>query len=140
MLGSDPLEVAGALPGGDGALELLLLDPRELQVVLHHVVAERLVQELGALGALDRLGERARHLRHFGVAVEVALEHGGRLELALDAVEPRRDERRERGVRVRVAARYAALAAQRLALPDDAEAGGAVVERPADRGRREGAL
>ncbi len=58
----------------------------------------------------------------------------------LDAVEPARDERRDREVLVDVATGHAVLHAQAASVADDAQSAGAVVESPRHGGRCEAAL
>src|SRR5689334_12396261 len=120
--GSDPLEVPLELPGGDDLVLRLELEPRRVEAVLVHRVAERLAREAALLQLGDRLAERAGDLRERRVLVRVAAVERRRLELPLDAVETRRDRRREGEVRVRVRARDAVLDPERIAAPADAEA------------------
>src|SRR5205807_8749835 len=63
-------------------------------------------------------------------------ERRRQLEPLLDAVEPRRDQRRERQVRVDVTARNPGLDPRRGPVADDAETAGAVVVAPGQRRRR----
>src|SRR5438067_507311 len=133
------LEVAPPLPVRHGRVEFPLLGAEEVEIVIDHLLAERLPRP-GALGErADRLAQRVRHLRQLRRRVDVAVERGRRLDVVLDAVESRGERRGEGEIDVRVRARRAALDAQRRSVADDAEAGGAVVVRPGDAGRREGA-
>ena len=139
--GSDPLEVARALPGRDGVLELALLDAREEQVVLEHVVAERLAHPRRTTPP-----PRSRRRACAGSAARPSRRRGSPTASAA----ARACARCRRGPAaisaanatygIRVGAGNAALAAQRRVVADDPEAGGAVVGRPGDRGRRERAL
>src|SRR5437016_10948891 len=134
---SDPLEVAHQLPVGDRLVEGLLLEPRGVQVVLDDALAEGRARDLRALELLDRLAQRLGHLGERRVLVRVALVELGRLEPARDTVEPRRNRRGEREIRVRVRARDPVLDAQPLTGAAEPEATRAVVPAGDDARRRE---
>ena len=78
------------------------------------------------------VGERLR----LGLLVGVALQLRARVDLVLDSVEPRSEQRGVAQVGVHIGARDAALGAARLAVADDAEPAGAIVATPRDRRRR----
>src|SRR5687768_1096823 len=103
------LQVALALPGMDDRVVQPLLDPRRVEVVVHHVLPEDLHRGLRGLELVDRLVQRTGHARHTRRDVAIALELGLQLELVLDAVQPRSDHRRIREVGVHVAAGEAVL-------------------------------
>src|SRR5213595_3525573 len=92
---SDPLEVPLQLPARDHLVEGLELEPRRVQVVLVDFLAEGFASHLALLERRHRLAQRARHLRQAAVLVRVAVVEGRRLELLVDAMEPRRDGRGE---------------------------------------------
>src|SRR5258706_10572586 len=104
MAGSDALEVARPLPRSHCGVELALLDAREVEIVLDHVVAERVAQKRRALGGADRLAQGARHLRQTNGCIEVPDEHRRWRELALAAVEAPRGHSPGSGIRVSVGA------------------------------------
>src|SRR4051794_26646351 len=118
-----------ALPVGDDGVEELLLDARVVQVVVDDLVTERSPCHATLLQRGGRLAQRRREAFRVRL-VSVPLDRGRQLEPALDPVEARRDQRGDREVRVDVAAGNPRLDARALAVPDDAEAGGAVVVRP----------
>src|SRR5260370_93664 len=91
----DAIEVAHQLPVGHGLVERLLLEPRGVEVVLDDALAERRARRPRALELGDRLTERLGHLRERRVLVGLALVELRRLELGCDAVDPRRDPRRD---------------------------------------------
>src|SRR5260370_29737221 len=116
-------------------VEQPLLGARVVQVVVDHLVAEQRARERTALEPRDRVAQRMREALDIGF-VGVPHEGGAELELLLDAVETRGEQRREREVRIRVGTGNPRLRAQRLAVPDDAEAARAVVVAPGERRRR----
>src|SRR3954452_12583301 len=120
------LEQSLALVAGDDAVEELLLGARVVEVVVDDVVAERRPRDLALLERGDRLAQRRREALRVG-HVGVPLERRRRIEHLLDPVQARREQRREREVRVDVAAGNACLDAQRRPAADDPEAAGAVV-------------
>src|SRR5881397_3903268 len=133
----DPFEVTRELPVGHDLVERLLLQPRGVQVVVDHAVAERRARDLRALELGDRLAERLGHLRQGRVLVGVALVGPGRLQAARDAVQPGRDRRREGEIGIGVGAGDAVLHAERAALAAEPEPAGAVVPAGDDPRRRE---
>ena len=106
----------------------MLLRARVVQVVVDDLVAERLPRHRAVLERGDRLTQRVWETLRVRL-VGVAFEWRRQLELVLDPVEAG-DERREREVRVGVSARDPRFRPQRLAVPDDPEAAGAVVVAP----------
>ena len=134
--GSAALEHPAALVVGHDLVEEPLLRAPVVEVVLVHRLAERLLGERAALPQVDRLAHRGRERLRLAGLVGVALQLRAGIGLVLDPVEPRGEHRREGEVGVRVGARDAALDPRRLAVADDAEAAGAVVAAPRDRGRR----
>src|SRR5207302_2067664 len=80
------------------------------------------------------VAQRVREALDVGL-VRVALERGAELELLLDSVQPRAEQRGEREIRIRVSPGNARLRTQRRAVPDDAEAARAVVVAPRKRRR-----
>src|SRR5579862_490332 len=132
---SATLEQPLALPGRDDAVEQPLLGPAVVQVVLDDGVAEGLTCDVPRLERRDRLAKRRREPLRIRL-VRVALERRRQLEGLLDAVQPGGDQRREREIRVDVAAGYPRLDTLAAAAADDAEAARAVVPTPRERGRR----
>src|SRR3954464_14498196 len=135
---SATLEQPLALVAGDDLVEQPLLRARVVEVVVDDVVAERAPRERSLLERRDRLAQRRREPLRVRL-VGVALERRRRLEPLLDPVDPGGEQRREREVRVDVAARDARLDAQRRAVAHDAEAARPVVLPPRERRRRPGA-
>src|SRR5207247_6097803 len=133
--GSSPFEEAGALVLRDDPVELRLLGPRVVEVVVDHVLAQRVARHLALLERADRLAERVREALHVGL-VRVAREGRRELELVLDSVQPGREQRGECQVWGHVRAGYPGLGAQVLAVTHDAETACAVVMSPRQRRRR----
>src|SRR5262245_38046586 len=129
------LEHPLALVAGDDLVEEPLLRARVVQVVVDDLVAERGARHRSRLERGRRLAQARREARDVGL-VRVALERRLELEALLDAVQARGEQRGEREVRVRVGAGDASLRAQRVAVPDDAEAARAVVVAPRECRRR----
>src|SRR5213080_3969530 len=129
------LEEPLPLVGRHHLVEQRLLGPRVVQVVVDHVLAERLARHLAVLEAPDRVPQRVREALHVRL-VSVALELGGQGQVLLDAAQSRRQQGGEAQVGVDVRARDARLRAQVLAVADDAEAARAVVVAPRERRRR----
>src|SRR5438105_8492897 len=119
----------------DDLVEQTLLRTRVVEVVVDDVVAERRAGHRSLLERVGRLTERRGKALRVRL-VRVALERRRQLEPLLDAVEPRRDQRRERQVRVDVTARNPGLDPRRGPVADDAETAGAVVVAPGQRRRR----
>src|SRR6185312_12248537 len=119
VTGSGPLEIALALPVGDVPIEEPLLGPRVVEVVVDDLVAEGRPGDAALLQRRDRLPQRRREA-----------------QLVLDPVDAGGDHRREREVRVDVAAGNPRLDPKPLSMPDDAKAAGAVVVAPGERRRR----
>ena len=71
---SRALEEARDLPGRHGLVELALLGAREVEVVLEDLLAEGGTQHLAGLGRLDRLAQRARHLRDIASRIGLSLD------------------------------------------------------------------
>src|SRR6185503_3737321 len=135
VMPSDPLEVPLPFPVRDEAVEEPLLGSRVVEVVVDDLVAERGARHGPRLERGDRVAQGRGEPLRVGL-VCVALERRRRLELLLEPVEARRDQRREREVRVDVAARNPCLDPASLAVPDNAEAARAVVVPPGERRRR----
>src|SRR5712691_3038528 len=135
----DALEMADELPVGHRLVEGLLLEPPMLKVMLDHLVAERLARHPRAPELVERLPERLGDLRQRRVFVGIALVDLGRLELLLDAVQPRRDGGGEGQVRIGVGTGDAVLDAKARVLAAEPEAAGPVVPAAGDSRRREGA-
>src|SRR5579864_5672352 len=87
----------------DRLVEEPLLRPRVVQVMLDDLVAEQRARDRPALEPLDRVAQRVREALDIGL-IRVPLERRSELEALLDAVEPRREQRGEREIRVRVGA------------------------------------
>src|SRR6266404_2356834 len=119
--GSDPLEVAGALNIGDARVQLALLGASEVEQVIGHGVAERPADERALLERARGLGQRAGHLGEVRRGIGVARECRPGLDLVLEAVEPRGQERRVDEIGVGVRARDPALHPQRVARAHGAE-------------------
>src|SRR5262249_2846713 len=99
------------------------------------LVPEQLAGDVAALQPRDRLAQRVREA--LGVRlVRVALERRRERELVLDAVQAGGDQRGEGEGGGGVAAGDGRFRAQRARVADDAEAAGAVVVAPGERGRR----
>src|SRR5438105_12329409 len=84
---SSHLEIPSPLPVRHRGIELPLFGAEEVQVVLDHVVAERLTGERARLEGGDRFVERVRDVRQLAGLVDVAFERGWWLGLLLDPVE-----------------------------------------------------
>src|SRR5947209_8068019 len=115
------LEHPLALVARHDLIEQLLLRPRVVEVVVDDLVAEQPACSCSLLELDDRIAQRMRESLRVGF-VRIPLERRFELELLLDAVEPRREQRRKREIRVRVGAGDARLGSQRRAVADDAEA------------------
>jgi hypothetical protein len=85
---SGSLEISSPFPAGHHLVELPLLGAQEVEVVLEHVLAERLLRHVAPLQLGDRLPQRAGDLRQLGGGVEVSLKDLRRLAPVADAVEP----------------------------------------------------
>src|SRR6188472_3911514 len=116
------LEHAGALVVGDDLVEQPLFGLAVVQVVEPDVVAEGPLDEIAVLPVRHRFAQRRWERLRLAGLVRVADQLGSRVELVLDAIEPRREHRGEPQVRVHVGAGDPALDAARLAVADDAEA------------------
>src|SRR5687768_16526951 len=103
-----------------------------MAVVLDDVLAERLLRERARGEAVGGLRQGIRHALDVARGIDVALEAGRRLDPVADAVQARGERRGEAEVGIAVGPRDAAFDALRLALADDAEAGGAVVVAPGE--------
>src|SRR5712692_4720062 len=135
----DPLEMADELPVGHRLVEGLLLEPPMLEVMLDHLVAEGLARHPRAPELVERLPERLGDLRQRRVFVGIALVDLRRLELLLDAVQPRRDGGGKGQVRIGVSTGDTVLDAEARVLAAEPEAAGPVVPAAGDSRRREGA-
>src|SRR3990172_175287 len=135
----DPFKISDELPVGHDPVEGLLLEPRGVQVVLHHRGAEGLPRGLGALQLGDGLPERLRYLGEGGVRVGVALVETRRLELVLDPVETGGDGGGKRQVGIRVGPGDPVLHPEPAPLAAEAKAARAVVPARDDPRRRKGA-
>src|ERR1700704_521560 len=120
--------------GGHDLVEEPLLRTRVVQIVIDDLVAEQRPRNRPALESRDCLAQRAGKTLDVGL-VRVALERRPELELLLDAVQTRSNQRSEREIRIRIGTGNARLRAKRLAVPDDAVAAGAVVVAPGQRRR-----
>src|SRR6187551_3957008 len=129
---SDPLEVPLPFPVRDEAVKEPLLGARVVEVVVDDLVPERGARHRPRLERGDRVAQRRREPLRVGL-VCVALERRRRLEVLLDPVQARRDQRREGEVGVDVAAGNPGLDPPGLAVTDDAEAARAVVVAPGER-------
>src|SRR5262249_31775796 len=111
-----------------------------MEIVLDHVLAEHTAGPVALRESMNRLMERAGHVRQILRRVHVAFECRRRLDAMLDSVESRGDRRGEREIRIRIRAGRAAFDAQRLSVSNDPKSGGAVVDAPrhASRGERSG--
>jgi hypothetical protein len=107
--------------------------------VVDDLLPERLAGDVAGGEQVARLLQRARHVRLVR-GVRVALERRLQLQLVVDPVQPGRDHRCDREVRVDVAAGEAALHPKGVPVPDHAHRARPVVTAPGDRGRRERAL
>src|SRR5260221_1905295 len=103
-----------ALVARHGLVEETLLGTRVVQVVVDDLVAEQRACNRAALEPRDRVAQRAREPLDVGL-VRVPNERRPELELLLDAVEARGEQRREREIGIRVGAWDARLRTQRLA-------------------------
>src|SRR5439155_17944932 len=119
----------------DDLVEQRLLGARVVQVMVDHVVAERLARHRPALQQPDGLAQGAREALDVGL-VGVAFELRRKFELLLHAMQPGREQCREAQVRVGVSAGDARLGPQVLAVADDAKAARAVVVAPRESRRR----
>src|SRR5881397_1159255 len=97
------LEHPLALVARHDLVEQLLLRARVVEVVVDDLVTEQLPRDGAALELADRIAQRVREALRVGL-VRVALERRFELELLLDAVETRCQQRRESEVRIRVGA------------------------------------
>src|SRR5262249_9041665 len=88
---SDPLEVPDELPVRHDLIDRPLLEAAVMDVVVHDLGAEGLARDLRARELIHRVPQRRRHLGESRVLVGVTRVELGRLELAPDPVEPRRD-------------------------------------------------
>src|SRR3954468_17098440 len=119
------------LPVRHDAVEQLLLCAGVVEVVVDDVVTQCLTRDRAFLQrgyAFPQARREALRVRD----IRVPLERRRQLEPVLDPVETRSDRRREREVRVHVAARNARLDPHRRARPDDPEAAGAIVAPPGE--------
>src|SRR4051812_27798538 len=126
---SATLEEALPLPAGDDLVEDALLGAPVVEVVLDDIVTEASARDRARVERGDRLAQRRREALRVRL-VRVPLDRRRRLEPLLDPVEAGGDQRREREVRVHVAAGNARLDPPRLAVPDHAEPAGPVVGSP----------
>src|SRR5205823_6162495 len=114
----------GPEPDGIDLVLALPVDPGADQHLAEDAAAEE--ELVVALERVERLRERARHLRDAVVGLEqVEVGRLARVETALDPVEPRHQHRREREVRVRRrvgAAELDPLRLRRLGVHGDADA------------------
>jgi hypothetical protein len=108
--------------------------------VVHDLVAERAAGDGAGGEQVASVAQRRRQARLVGRQVGVALVGWLELEALLDAVQPGRDQRRKRQVRVQVTPAGAVLEAQRVAVAHDAQRTGAVVVSPGHGGGGERAL
>src|SRR5262249_46670776 len=131
---SATLEEPLSLVARDNAVEQLLFGASVVEIVLDDVVAERGTSDRPALKRPDRLAQRRWEPLRVG-DVRVPLERRPRVELLLDPVQARRDQCREREIRVDVAAGDPRLDAQPAAVADDQERTRPVVAPPR-KGRR----
>src|SRR3954467_9528579 len=122
-LPSEHGQVALELPGADLHAVVLPLLALDLDVAVEDVLAERAQDQLGLRRDLDRLAERLRKLLDAQPAplvgrqvVEVLLHRLGQLVAALDPLQPRLQQRREREVRVARGIGAAQLHPRRLFL------------------------
>src|SRR6478735_3131262 len=113
--GSGALEVALSFPVGDVPIEQPLLGARVVEVVVDDLVAERGAGDGALFQRVDRVEHRAREAVGARL-VRVSLECGREPQLVLDPVEPGRDDRREREIRIDVASGDPRLHAQRLSV------------------------
>src|SRR5439155_1559393 len=119
--GLDALEVAGQLPVRHGVVvEDDLLLTRRVQQMLEHEVAEGGAGDRALLEPADGFVERRRDAGDVRRRVRVAVEHLGRLDLVLDAVQAAGDRRGEGEIRIGVGAGDAALDAEPGVFSDDA--------------------
>src|SRR5215472_3148498 len=100
------------------------------------ISAERFFCYIAVFPQLERVAEGVRNLRA-RVEVSVAGERWLERQLVVDAVQPGSNHRRDRQVRVHVAAWRPVLHPQGVAVADQAQRAGPVVDTPADGGRRE---
>src|SRR5260221_4195465 len=128
------LEEPRALVVGHDFVEHRLFSLRVVEIVIDHVVAERLPRHLSVLQLCDGFAHRVRKPFDVGL-VCVAFELGRQLELLLDAMEARRQQGGEGEIWVGVRAGDSRLASQVLPVADDPEAAGAVVMAPGQRRR-----
>src|SRR5258706_2141103 len=119
----------------DHLVEQLLLRARVVQVVVDLLVTKQRTRDGAVLELDDCVAQRVRKALRVRL-VRIAFERRLQLQLLLDAVEPRREQRCKREIRIGVRAGNARLGPQRRAVPDDAEPARAVVVRPRERRRR----
>src|SRR5438067_7581065 len=123
------------LVAGHDLVEEPLLGPRVVQVVVDDLVAQSGPGHRTRLQRRDRLAQRPwepLRVRH----VRVPLQRRRQRQLPLDPVQPGRDQRRERQIRIDVAARDPRIDPQPRPATDDAEPTRAVVVPPGERRRR----
>src|SRR5262249_9134130 len=128
------LEHAAALVVRHNLVELPLLVGRVVRVMALDRLTEGRADEVAGIPELLGLAERRREGFRLTRLIRIPLQLRTGIGLVLDPVEPRRQQRREGEVRVRISPRDSALHAPRLAVADDAEAAGAVVTSPGDGG------
>src|SRR5207237_7075683 len=124
------LKVAPPFPVRHRGVEFSLLGAEEVQVVLDDVFAERLARPLALREGVNRFVEGVRNVRQIARSVHVAFECWRRFDAMLDAIEACGDRRSECKIWIRIRPRRPAFDAQRLAMTDDAESRGAVVDAP----------
>src|SRR5713226_7070941 len=129
------LEEPFAFVTRDHLVELRLLGARVVQVVVDHVVAERLPRHRPVLQGSNRIAKRMGESLDIGF-IRVAFERGPKVQLLLDPVEAGRDQGSNGQVRVYVCSRDARFGAQMLAVTNDPETARPVVMAPGKRGRR----
>jgi len=105
--------------------------------VRHDLLAEGCLRDGAGREQLARVAQRRRQPRFVRRLVGVALKRRLQLEAALDALQPGRDQCRQRQVRVEIGAAGAVLEAQRAAVTDDPQRARAVVVAPGYGRRRE---
>src|SRR6266542_2044467 len=132
------LEEARLLPVRHGLVELPLLRAKEMDVVVHELLAEYLTRKGARREPVGRVPQALRNPGERLGRVGVPLKDRRRLGAARDAVQSRGERGSISQIRVRVGARDAALDPQRGTLSHHAEARRAVVVAPGDGRRSEG--
>lgn len=140
MILLNTLKISLAFPVGDGVVEGVLFGAEEVGVMVDYCRAQGLADKAAVGEEVGGFAEGVGDAGEMLGGVDVAGEDGGRFDLVGDAVETGGEGGGVGEVGVAVGARNAAFDAQALTLPDDAEAGGAVVVAPGEARRRPGSV